>query len=409
MTSRHPPVGDFATDFDHTDPTWVADPYPIWDDLRQRCPVAHSDRYGGAWLPVDPRLGRPRSPTTTSTSPPARWWSASGGRDPTTCPRRSGCPRRSRSDPPYHGLVRRMLLPAFTPRPIAALEPFTRELCRELLGRDARPDALRRGDRLRAAHPRPGHRQVSSASRRRTPTCSGGFIRQVLEERRPVRRGAAGDADGTRRLHGRPDRGPPPNPRDDLTSFLLGAEIGGEKLSGRARPRHHDPPDDRRDRHHLVGDRRLAVAPGPAPGGPPPAGRGARADGHRGRGTPARLRAGHDGTAGRGGLRFPRLPDARRATGCCCRSPRPTGTRPSSRTRAWSGSTGPGTGTPPSGWAGIAASAPTWPGWSCGSPWRNGWPATRTSSWPIPPPSPGPPGQVRGPRTLPVTIVGDGR
>ncbi|MGH3232939.1 MAG: hypothetical protein ACRDOH_06710 [Streptosporangiaceae bacterium] len=48
---RHPPE-DRATDFDHTDQGWVADPYPIWDDLRQRCPVAHSDRYGGTWLPV---------------------------------------------------------------------------------------------------------------------------------------------------------------------------------------------------------------------------------------------------------------------------------------------------------------------------------------------------------------------
>jgi len=44
MTSRHPPVQDWATDFDHTDPGWVGDPYPIWDDLRQRCPVAHTDR-----------------------------------------------------------------------------------------------------------------------------------------------------------------------------------------------------------------------------------------------------------------------------------------------------------------------------------------------------------------------------
>ena len=32
----------------HTDPQWVNDPYPIWDDLRARCPVAHTDRYGGA-------------------------------------------------------------------------------------------------------------------------------------------------------------------------------------------------------------------------------------------------------------------------------------------------------------------------------------------------------------------------
>src|SRR6202041_3475849 len=48
----HPPVQDWATDFDHTDPGWVADPYPIWDELRDRCPVAHTDRYGGTWLPV---------------------------------------------------------------------------------------------------------------------------------------------------------------------------------------------------------------------------------------------------------------------------------------------------------------------------------------------------------------------
>ena len=37
-----PLVQDFATDFDHSDPQWVADPYPIWEDLRQRCPVASS-------------------------------------------------------------------------------------------------------------------------------------------------------------------------------------------------------------------------------------------------------------------------------------------------------------------------------------------------------------------------------
>ena len=48
----HEPVKDFATDFDHTDDAWVADPYPIWDELRQTCPVAHTERYGGGWLPT---------------------------------------------------------------------------------------------------------------------------------------------------------------------------------------------------------------------------------------------------------------------------------------------------------------------------------------------------------------------
>jgi cytochrome P450 len=56
VTNRHPPVENWATDFDHVDPVWAADPYPIWEDLRQRCPVAHSDRYGGTWLPVTHEL-----------------------------------------------------------------------------------------------------------------------------------------------------------------------------------------------------------------------------------------------------------------------------------------------------------------------------------------------------------------
>src|SRR3954467_13157913 len=46
------PVSDPATDFSHLEPEWAADPYPIQDDLRQRCPIAHTERFGGAWLPT---------------------------------------------------------------------------------------------------------------------------------------------------------------------------------------------------------------------------------------------------------------------------------------------------------------------------------------------------------------------
>ena len=44
------PVSDWATDFSHLEPEWAADPYPILDDLRSRCPIAHTDRFGGGWL-----------------------------------------------------------------------------------------------------------------------------------------------------------------------------------------------------------------------------------------------------------------------------------------------------------------------------------------------------------------------
>ena len=46
------PVNDWATDFDHLHPAYNANAPEIWESLRSKCPVAHSDRYGGTWLPV---------------------------------------------------------------------------------------------------------------------------------------------------------------------------------------------------------------------------------------------------------------------------------------------------------------------------------------------------------------------
>src|SRR3546814_14797361 len=54
MTATDPrsDVQDWATDFDILDPDYVADPAPMWADLRERCPMAHTDRYGSTWLPT---------------------------------------------------------------------------------------------------------------------------------------------------------------------------------------------------------------------------------------------------------------------------------------------------------------------------------------------------------------------
>src|SRR3954452_6164059 len=48
-----PAVSDWATDFDLFDRASVTDPAPIWRDLRERCPVARTERRGTTWLPVD--------------------------------------------------------------------------------------------------------------------------------------------------------------------------------------------------------------------------------------------------------------------------------------------------------------------------------------------------------------------
>ncbi len=47
------PVSDWATDYDVMDEGYTTDPSPIWSDLRDRCPVAHSTRWGGSWMPVN--------------------------------------------------------------------------------------------------------------------------------------------------------------------------------------------------------------------------------------------------------------------------------------------------------------------------------------------------------------------
>jgi len=228
VTSRHPPVEDFANDFDHTDPAWVADPYPIWDDLRQRCPVAHSDRYGGTWLPVthdlvsevayDHEHFTSRSVVVSARRP-----------GPDDLPAPIGLSPPITSDPPFHSIVRRMLLPAFTPTPTAALEPFTRELCRELLrateGRTTFDAALEYAQHIpvRVIVRYLGFRQEDADMFR-------SIIRLVLEEvdlpveereERFTEVDAFMDAQIEDHIA---------HPRDDLTSFLLEAEIDGHKL-----------------------------------------------------------------------------------------------------------------------------------------------------------------------------------
>src|SRR3989337_84062 len=46
------PVRDWARDYDIFDSSYVKNPVPVWDELRQQCPVAHTERWGGSWMPT---------------------------------------------------------------------------------------------------------------------------------------------------------------------------------------------------------------------------------------------------------------------------------------------------------------------------------------------------------------------
>ena len=51
-TSEMPPVTDWVNDWDWLDPQWGANAIDIWNSVREVCPVATTERYGRAFMPV---------------------------------------------------------------------------------------------------------------------------------------------------------------------------------------------------------------------------------------------------------------------------------------------------------------------------------------------------------------------
>jgi cytochrome P450 len=225
----NPPVEDFATDFDHTDEAWVADPYPIMDDLRERCPVAHSDRYGGLWAPMTyETVSAIANDTEHFTSRTVVIHNGRPGDDALPAP--IGVAPPITSDPPFHEIARRLLLPAFAPRPIAALEPFTRELCNQLL------DEMGDAEFVDASVQYAEHIPVGLIAKLCGLPAEDGeqfreFVRIVLEgvdlptEERIEAFQPVEDYIVPAIVERRE------NPDDGLISYLLDAEIMGEKLS----------------------------------------------------------------------------------------------------------------------------------------------------------------------------------
>jgi cytochrome P450 len=120
-----PPVKDWTTDWDHLDPHWRNDPYPIWEDLR-KCPIAHTDRFMGAYLPTRYEDVKAIAHDTEHFS--SRRIVVRDFRTEQTTP----APPIT-SDPPHHKPLKQMLLPPFLPDAVAKLEPRTRAICNELI------------------------------------------------------------------------------------------------------------------------------------------------------------------------------------------------------------------------------------------------------------------------------------
>jgi cytochrome P450 len=225
-----PAVSDWAEDFDHTDPEWVSDPYPIWDELRETCPVAHTERYGGTWLPVrhedvaaiayDTEHFTSRSVVVSEIRP-----------DETDLPAPIGVAPPITSDPPFHQDARRLLLPAFGPKAIAGYEEYTRAMCRELL------DAVDGKDEIDAAVDYAQHIPVRLISKMLGfPDADADMLRSFVHVILEAVNLTAEEREGVFLTSGLDEYLDAriaehiAEPRDDLTTYLLEAELDGNRL-----------------------------------------------------------------------------------------------------------------------------------------------------------------------------------
>jgi cytochrome P450 len=131
------PVSDWATDYDVMDDGYTRDPSPIWSDLRERCPMAHTTRWGGSWMPTkykDIQALANMVPTLSSKTvtviPPdpvlreeliAELKMYGTENPPIT------------ADPPEHSPFKRLILPFFSPKATANYQQITEDLCYGLL------------------------------------------------------------------------------------------------------------------------------------------------------------------------------------------------------------------------------------------------------------------------------------
>ena len=120
-----PPVTDWVNDWDWLDDGWGENAIDIWNDVREVCPVGSTERYGRAFMPVTMDAVRDIANNTDDFS--SIWVNVSRPDAP-----RAAAPPIT-SDPPDHHGHRRLILPAFNPKAIAAIEQEMRDYCRGLI------------------------------------------------------------------------------------------------------------------------------------------------------------------------------------------------------------------------------------------------------------------------------------
>jgi cytochrome P450 len=225
------PVADWATDYDILDPDYVRSPYAVWDQLRTGCPVAHSARWGGSFMPT-------RYVDVTAVAHDIEHFSSrevgvlraeddEGPPIGSALPAGVGLPPID-ADPPVHTWARRLILPWFSHTRVDGYEAMTRALCHSLID-----------DIVASGH---GDAAIDYAQRIPVRVISWmlgvpdelgdtftGWVRDTLEfSHDPARSGPAWEAIAVYFIGAIAERRG--NLGDDLISDLIRAEVDGEPV-----------------------------------------------------------------------------------------------------------------------------------------------------------------------------------
>lgn len=226
------PVSDFTTDFDHADPSYNPNAPEVWEQLREGgCPVAHSDRYGGMWVPITHETVHDVAYDTENFT--SRSVVVGVGRPgDLSLPAPIGGAPPITSDPPFHTTARRFLLPPFAPKQIEPWEDEIRSLCRRLL--DDMGDIVPGETVVDAAVQYAQHIPVNVIGRMLGfPEKDEALFRQFCHDALERITEEPGTREGLDELGlyiEQQIKEHRENPRDDLTSYLMSVEMEGNTL-----------------------------------------------------------------------------------------------------------------------------------------------------------------------------------
>lgn len=211
--------------FDHMDVATMHDPYRTWDRYREECPVAWSDRHGGFWFPTryEDLAAIAHDPATFSSRRIVFPEIVFGMEMALQAPPIT-------SDPPDHGPLRKLILPAFSPQRIALREPAVRAVANDLIDAFAGRGSCDMADEYAKKVP-----VTVIALILGVPPEDGdlftGWIHRVLEHGSANPADAAAAAAEMLAYFGEHIRDHRVNPRDDIIGHLIETEIDDRRLS----------------------------------------------------------------------------------------------------------------------------------------------------------------------------------